>query len=561
MRSLALLRTGCLLLAMGAGPATSVRAFVDPPATNTSTNPRSLLKAVEGDPVATLERGQDHERRHNWSAAIQVYRDANIKWPSRSEFKSRLRLSEMHQRLARRYQDNSFRNVLLRLPREKAFDLFDELVERIEIHYVDSVPLEPLIRRGFDNLEVALRDPEFAFLTLNAPNRSPERVAWLRDQLRAHRERLVVPDRETARDQVAFACDLARQSLDIAPAAVVLEFVFGCCDALPDDYTAYLTPDKLDDMLATIDGNFVGLGVELKNDELGLKLVGVIRGGPASDAGLRAGDRIVAVGGQSVKGLGLDEAAGRLQGTEGSMVEISVLRNDASTRVFRLVRRHVEVESVSQARIVEPISGVGYIQLTGFQKSSTEELDRAISKLKRQGMRYLVLDLRGNPGGLLNVSVDIADRFVDQGVIVSTRGRAPGQTQVYRARPDKPYAMPLAILIDRDSASASEILAGALQELGRAVVIGDRSYGKGSVQSIFELRSAPAGLKLTTAKFYSPKNRAYSEQGVTPDIPVVLVAKPAADAEPEPAELGDPETDRVLEIALQQARRQLTSNR
>jgi carboxyl-terminal processing protease len=540
----------------------SALAFVDPPSTSASPT-KDQLKAIEGDPVATLDRGQDFERRHNWLAAIQVYRDATIKWPSRSEFKSRLRLAEMHQRLARRYQDGSFREILLRLSRERALDLFDELVERIEVHYVDAVPLEPLIRRGFDNLEVALRDPKFAFLTLNAPNQTPDRVAWLRDELRARRESLLVPDRETARDQVVLACDLARQSLGIAPAAVILEFVFGCCEALPDDYTAYLTPDKLDDMLATIEGNFVGLGVELKNDDAGLKLVGVIRGGPAFEAGLKAGDRIVAIGGQSVKGLGLDEAAGRLQGNENTAVEISVLRNDASTKVFRLIRRHVEVESVSQVRIIEPISGVGYIQLTGFQKSSTEELDRAIGRLKRQGMKYLILDLRGNPGGLLNVSIDIADRFVDQGVIVSTRGRAPGQTQVYRAKPDKPYTMPLAVLIDRDSASASEILAGALQELNRAVVIGDRSYGKGSVQSIFDLKAAPAGLKLTTAKFYSPKSRPYSEQGVTPDIPVVLRAKPNPDAEPDadPQEFGDPATDRVLDIALQQARRQLTANR
>ena len=563
MRPLALFRMGCLLLATGAMSWHPASGFVDPPSTKIAT-PKDQLQAIDGNPTATLERGQEFERRRNWSAAIQVYRDATDKWPSRGEFRSRLRLAEMHQRLVRRYQDGSFRDILLRLPRDRAFDLFDELLERIEVHYVDAVSLEPLIRRGYDNLEVALRDPKFAFLTLNSPNHAPDRVAWLRDQLRARRDVLVVPDREAARDQVATSCELARQALGISPAAIILEFVFGCCDALPDDYTAYLTPDKLDDMLATIDGNFVGLGVELKNDELGLKLVGVIRGGPAFDAGLKPGDRIVAVGGHSVRGLGLDEAAGRLQGTEGTPVEIAVLRGDSATRVYRLIRRHVEVESVAQARILDPPGvGVGYIQLTGFQKSSTEELDRAIARLKRQGMRYLILDLRGNPGGLLNVSVEIADRFVDQGVIVSTRGRAPGQTQVYRAKPDKPWAMDLAILIDRDSASASEILAGALQELNRAVVIGDRSYGKGSVQSIFELKSAPAGLKLTTAKFYSPRNRAYSEQGVTPDIPVAVAAKPVANAERDAdlPEFGDPDTDGPLAIAVRQAQRQLSANR
>ena len=190
-----------------------------------------------------------------------------------------------------------------------------------------------------------------------------------------------------------------------------------------------------------------------------------------------------------------------------------------------------------------------------------------MTRLQRQGMRYLVLDLRGNPGGLLNVAVDIADRFVDSGVIVSTRGRAPGQTQVFRAKPDKPYTLPVAILVDHDSASASEILAGALQELGRAIVIGDRSYGKGSVQSIFELRSVPAGLKLTTAKFYSPKNRPYSEQGVSPDILAHAVARPVPPTlgeeatEEEIKELGDPTTDDVLRMALKSASQQLAVNR
>lgn len=554
MRPQAMLLAGWLLLATGFTP--PARALAGPP----EPAAQGEAEGVADDPAATLDRGLDLERRHNWAGSIQIYREAKDRWPSRPEFKQRLRLSEMHSKLARRYGDSSFRNVLLRLDRQKSLDLFDELIERIESHYVDAVPLEPLIRRGFDNLEVALRDPKFAFLSLNAPGARPERVTWLREQLRTRRDRLAVPDRDSARDQVLAAAELARQALNVPASAVILEFVFGSCDVL-DDYTAYLTPDKLDDMFAMIDGNFVGLGVELKLDDQGLKLVGVLRGGPASEAGLKAGDRIVAVGGASLKGLGLDEAAGRLQGTEGTLVDISVLRADASTRSFRLVRRHVEVESVDKVQIVEPISGVGYIQLTGFQKSSAEELDRAIARLKRQGMRYLVLDLRGNPGGLLNVAVDIADRFVDQGIIVSTRGRAPGQTQVYRARPDKPYTMPLAVLIDRDSASASEILAGALQELGRAVVIGDRSYGKGSVQSIFELRSAPAGLKLTTAKFYSPRNRPYSEQGVTPDVPVVVSAKPVAGADPtaEPEEFGDPVTDPVLRIALQQAQRQLTA--
>ena len=292
----------------------------------------------------------------------------------------------------------------------------------------------------------------------------------------------------------------------------------------------------------------------------GFRWSGVIRGGPAWEAGLVTGDRIVKVAGQVVKGLSLDEAANRLQGAEGTSIDLEILERDGDRRDVRLIRRHVDVESITRAKIVEPAEGIGYIQLAGFQKTSTEELDQAISGLQALGMRTLVLDLRGNPGGLLNVAVEIAERFIDEGVIVSTRGRASGQSQVLRASGRARWRMPMYLLVDHDSASASEILAGALQDHHRATVIGERTYGKGSVQSIFSLRSAPAGLKLTTAKFYSPRNRPYSEQGVTPDVPVKtrIAAKPAADGEDDApldeAIIGDPRLDQVLAAAIRAAK-------
>ncbi len=438
--------------------------------------------------------------------------------------------------------------------------LYDELLERISTHYVDPVPLEPLVRRGLDNLEVALRDANF--LKANSPSATPERVAQLRESLRRQRAALNVNDRDTAEGVVLAACDLARNSIGMSEAPVVLEFAYGACDAL-DDYTSYLTPDRLDDLYATIDGNFVGLGVELKQDaDVGLKLVGVIRGGPAWEAGVKVGDQITHVGGKSIKGLSLDEAANRLQGAEGTRIEITISRAGEGTRSYAMVRRHVEVESIANAKIVDPASGIGYLQLTGFQKNSTDELEKAIETLRKQGMTSLVIDLRGNPGGLLNVAVEMAERFIDKGVIVSTRGRAPGQTQTYRAndhlgRGTAPpvYRLPLYVLIDHDSASASEILACALKDHHRAVVFGERSYGKGSVQSIFG--ALPLRPGWPEAHDRQPAHldvaRPYSEQGVEPDVKVHVAAKPTGESggsDPPDFEPGDPTKDPVLAQAV-----------
>jgi carboxyl-terminal processing protease len=508
-------------------------------------------------PDNTLEKGLERERQRNWAAAIETYRDAVERWPSRTEFSRRLRLCELHFKLIRRYQDVSFRGVLLRLSGQQATDLYGEVLDRIQTHYVDPVPLEPLVRHGLDNLEVALRDP--LFLGTNVGSPASERVTWLRDQLRGVRARLSVPDRSAAMQLALSVCEFAREGINLPPTPVLLEMTCGSCDAL-DDFTSYLTPDKLEDLYAMIDGNFVGLGVELKSAPEGLRLVGVIRGGPAWEAGLVSGDKIVKVAGQSVKGLSLDEAANRLQGAEGTSIDIEILKLHGDVRAVRLIRRHVDVESITRAKIVDQAEGIGFIQLSGFQKTSTEELDQAISGLEALGMKTLLLDLRGNPGGLLNVAVEIAEKFVEEGVIVSTRGRAPGQSQVLRASGQARWRMPLYLLVDHDSASASEILAGALQDHHRATIVGERTYGKGSVQSIFSLRSAPAGLKLTTAKFYSPSNRPYSEQGVSPDLPIKtrVAAKPVSkgkDAESrDETIIGDPALDPVVAGAIRAAK-------
>lgn len=522
--------------------------FVAIPAADARGGATDAAPAASGadDWQSLLSKGMERERKKDWAGALQVYEDALEKFPGKAELTGRRRLCEIHHKLARRYQDRSFTQVLLGLSLEQAERLYREVLLHLDENYVEAVPIERALRRGLDNLEVALRDANF--LRHHLPNADEAKVESVRQALRA--ARTSVPGGTTA-DAIAYSRKVGRQvheQLGLSATAATLEFVAGACDSL-DQYSTYLTPDKLEDLYALIDGNFVGVGVELKYEEDALRLVGVIGGGPAAQAGLRAGDRITHIDRISLAGLNIDNASSRLQGEEGTSVQITIARENNEPRELTLVRRAIEVESVSIARMADIQQGIGYIRLIGFQRTSSDELRSAILRLQNQGMRYLILDVRDNPGGLLNVAIEIADQFLDPGqTIVSTRGRASGQSVTYRDHSPALWRMPMAILVDHDSASASEILAGALKENHRAAILGERSYGKGSVQSIFNLRTAPAGLKLTTARFYSPTDKPYQDKGVSPDTPIRTVAKPG-----ERTEFGDLLSDTVLRQAIRLA--------
>jgi carboxyl-terminal processing protease len=231
-----------------------------------------------------------------------------------------------------------------------------------------------------------------------------------------------------------------------------------------------------------------------------------------------------------------------------------VTANDPPRRVV-VRREHVDVPSVDDVKMLDPEAGVGYLKLTCFQKTTSRDMDAALWKLYRQGMKSLVMDLRGNPGGLLTAAVDVGDKFIDRGNIVSTEGRSPQENYVYTARSAGAWRMPLVVLIDGDSASASEIFAGAIRDHHRGTIVGVKSYGKGSVQGIFPLNIAGAGIRLTTAKFYSPNHIGFVHNGVQPNVVVQETAKPIiGDSTSNPARL---KNDAILSAGLKKAREQL----
>jgi len=275
-----------------------------------------------------------------------------------------------------------------------------------------------------------------------------------------------------------------------------------------DPYSQYLDAKGFANLKNVTQGEFGGIGVVVSTRENFPTVISPIEGSPAWLAGLRSGDQIVKVDGQSSAGLSIDEAAAKLRGPAGTQVTITVRREgDREERDVTLERRIIETHSVPYA--FEVGDGVGYVRLSGFSEKSGAEVRGALERLRREGATRAVLDLRQNPGGLLEQAVDVAEQFLPKGtLVVQTRGRIHGQDQrYYTTESGAESHWPLVVLVDNGSASASEIVVGALQDLDRALVIGRTSFGKGSVQSVFPLRGSNAALKLTTALYYTPSGR------------------------------------------------------
>lgn len=289
-----------------------------------------------------------------------------------------------------------------------------------------------------------------------------------------------------------------------------------------DRYSAFMDKSYFEAFEMRSDQHYVGIGVEIERIYRRVTVTHVFSGSPAEAAGLQVGDQIVAVEEENTEEFTLEEISNRLRGEEGTRVDVTYYRPVKAARVtVEIERRGIDFPSVRRVQMLDPQAGIGYMQVTRFSRRSAEEVVAALKDLDGQGMQGLILDLRGNPGGLLDTAVDLISPFVADGEqVVSMKGRAgSGFEEVFFAKSELHWEGPLIVLIDEGSASASEIVSGALQDLRRAIVIGEKSVGKGSVQSVISLDSGN-GVRFTTAMYFLPSGRTIHEIGVIPDIPV-----------------------------------------
>ena len=305
---------------------------------------------------------------------------------------------------------------------------------------------------------------------------------------------------------------------DVDQAEIMDSAINGVLQSL-DPYSAYMSPDLFKEMQTDTKGQFGGLGIEIGMEAGVVKVISPIDDTPAAKAGIKAGDYIVKIGKEQVQGKSLMEAVKLMRGPVGTSIDLTVRRKNLKKPLeFKITRKIIEVQSVSSS-VISKDKNLGYIRLKSFNENSDEQFLKSIKKFEKNStIKGYVLDLRNNPGGLLTQAINITDFFLDDGEIVSTKGRKVSETRKFFARKgDEIMGKPIIVLINNGSASASEIFAGALKDHKRAIILGENSYGKGSVQSIIPLRNG-GGMRLTISKYYLPSGKSISDVGVTPDI-------------------------------------------
>ncbi len=290
-----------------------------------------------------------------------------------------------------------------------------------------------------------------------------------------------------------------------------------------DPHSAYLESEDYTLLSNDLDGNFGGIGVQVEMRENRVTVIAPMAGTPGERAGILRGDEIRSVDRRELEpAASMDEVVKLLRGKPGTKVRVGLFRPGTKEIVeVDIVREVIRQQSVRAAEIIE--SGVGYIHLTDFSAQTARQLNEALTRLQGEGMENLILDLRNNPGGLLQAAVEVAELFLPEGeLIVFTQGRRAGDREEFRGRARRPaLTMPLVVLVNAGSASAAEVVTGALKDTGRAVIVGERTFGKGSVQSLFKLRNGD-GLRLTTALYYTPSGTSIHEKGIAPQVEAVM---------------------------------------
>ncbi len=534
----------------------------------------------------TVDLASQYEKDQQWLRALRLYSDLGSMEPGNPEWKDKLKLSTRRIRLLLVYTPDDFKSIQETEIKEREevdallnpttqpttkpayeendsfrsdwhdnvggirMDMLLDALEETRSNYYRDIGYQQLTLGGLKGLQTLATTPglEKAFPSiadkrrrdafLNAVDLSLNEVAKANPSnehilLRATLMNLQVINRET---------------LQLPDEVLVSEFADGAFGDL-DQFTGMIWPASLEEFQRTTQGEFSGVGIQIQTDDEGnLKVISPLEDTPAYKLGIEAGDIIARINGKNARNISIDQAVKNITGPQGTTVTLTIRKTDGTMKDFTIRREQIKVASVKGWQhlpgggwdfFVDQQQKIAYVRLTNFTRTSDEELRRVLVDTRKQGVRGMILDLRDNPGGLLTAATDVADRFLDAGTIVSTRGErgnVPEQPPIDARASYDDAAVPLVVLVNQFSASASEIVSGALQDHKRALVVGERTFGKGSVQMLFPLAKRTAALKLTTSHYYLPSGRCIHREenastwGVDPDLIVEMTPKQKKEA-------------------------------
>jgi carboxyl-terminal processing protease len=511
-------------------------ACILPPALAVSTGPLPTTKLKE-----LQDQAEKAQASGQWARACDLYEE--ILRQDRGQTRVRQRFQTCYRRFQQfcRLRDRTYQKEVLNLPYSQAVQLYEAILGALQSYHVDKARAAPtaLFRRGLEELRFALQDDWF--LATYVPQLSPRDARAFLGKMSQKWGRKVLRNMAQAVEQVRDVAMTAQKpvsagGLDLNATIVVAEFACGACTAL-DEYTFYLTPGQYSTASAALSGKaFVGVGIELCLRDGQLIIARVLRGSPADKKGLKAEDQVTRIGGKFTADLTPETAMDLLKGDEGTVVELGISSGGVERWPVPLERRRLIPRSVESGWLTQKTDmpmetdkpEIGYVQISHFQKSTPQELDNALMYLKEGGLKALVVDLRGNRGGSFEAAVESARRFLASGVIVSTRNQQ-ARVNKWVARGGGmivplPKEIPVVVLVDGDTASAAEVLAGALKDNGRARLVGQTTFGKGCTQRFLQLTAVRGGssvgaIRITVARFFSPNGDPYTGRGITPHIP------------------------------------------
>jgi C-terminal peptidase prc len=531
----------------------------------------------------TIDLAHQYEGKEQWLKALRLYSDLGSVDPATPEWKDKLKVSTRRIRLLAMYNPEEFRKIqdleandreaidLLIKPatqpttktttkpaedRDDSFKtdwhqslkdvkmnmLWDALVDA-RLNYYREVSYRDLGMGGLNGLKViaTTKGLETAFPAMQDQAKKQEFLARLQDCLDKVKNSTVVTEQRVVRDAINDISSCNDTTIQLPEEVFTSEFADAAFAEL-DPFSNMIWPSEVDEFNKNTGGEFSGVGIQIQSDDDGsLKVVTPIEDSPGYKDGIRAGDIITKINGKNAKGISLNQAVKNITGKSGTQVTLTVRSADGTVKDHTITRQTIKVASVKGWQrhpgggwdyFIDPQNKIGYIRLTQFTKLTTDELEKAVTEMQASGMRGIIMDLRYNPGGLLSTATEVCDKFLTEGIIVSTRADRPTpnlpKEEHAKADADDVKDTPMVVLVNQYSASASEIVSGAMKDHKRAMIVGERTFGKGSVQMLFPLSGRSAYLKLTTHHYYLPNGKCIhreensTEWGVDPDVTVEM---------------------------------------